>query len=148
MILRVNEIYRGEASRQFQLIVTAAEERIDNWHAFRPLAILGLALAEQKDPNLVLTAKMNFLGLDKANGLSEAMQARLINRCGGLPEVQRQLCSSNIGWTMKVLFINRTAKDYLVRPKTRVSFRGRTISMSQMSQATALLSSSSPISYR
>jgi hypothetical protein len=30
MILRVDEIYRDEASRLFQLVVTAAQERIDN----------------------------------------------------------------------------------------------------------------------
>lgn len=128
MILRTDESYREEASRLFQLVATAAEERPDNWHTVRPLTILGMALAEKKDPNLVLTAKMNFLSLAEANSLCETMRDRLTSRCGGLLEVQRQLRNPSLGWTSKVLFMHRTARDFLVQPKTRALLRGRTMS--------------------
>jgi hypothetical protein len=78
MISRVDESYRVEASRLFQLVDAAAEEQPDNWHNVRPLTILGLALVEENDPDLVFTAQTNFLSLQEANNLCERMRDRVI----------------------------------------------------------------------
>jgi len=100
MILRVDESYRNEASRIFQLVATAAEKIPDNWYSVCPLTILGLALAEEKDLNMVITAHVNCLSLHEANSLCEMMRHRVTTGCGGLLEVQRPLSDQNLNWTL------------------------------------------------
>jgi hypothetical protein len=127
MMARVDETYREEASRLFQLVATAASKRHDNWCPERSLTILGLAFAEEKNPNFAVEAEVDFIDESQANSLCEQMTHRLISRCGGLLEVQRTTGhSASRPSVMKVLYMHRTVKDYIERDTTREVLRSRT----------------------
>jgi hypothetical protein len=127
MVLRVDETYREEASRLFQLVAAAADDRPDNWVYARPLTILGIALAEDKDHDLPLTANMHFMDGVEVKNRCEAMMHRLISRCGGLLEIQRAGYAGDEAIpTMKVSYMYRTVKDYLETTETRILLKGRT----------------------
>jgi 23S rRNA C2498 (ribose-2'-O)-methylase RlmM len=60
MVLRVDESYQKEASRLYELVAAATNSRSDDWKVVTPLSIFALSLAEEKNPNLVLTAPRRF----------------------------------------------------------------------------------------
>ncbi len=127
MILRVDESYQSEASRLYQLIGAAANGREDDWRLVSPLTLLAICLAEEKDQNLVLTAKMQFPTKEDILSRCRITADRITSRCGGLLEIHdggqpRQQISPNF----KVSYLHRTVKDCLEKWETQAILKGRT----------------------
>ena len=120
MVIRVDEIYKVEASRFFQLIA-AALDRKDDWRTVQPLTIQTLALAEDDDPDFVFKADSEFLSAYNIQSRIEELDVRLRKCCGGLLETQFGKSSLRVVTpTMKVSYIHRTVKDYLDDPETGI----------------------------
>ncbi|CAG8981702.1 hypothetical protein HYALB_00006575 [Hymenoscyphus albidus] len=82
MILKVDESYKKEASQLYQLVAAATNGRDDDWKVVSPLSIFAVALAEEKDSNLILTAKRPFLDHSKIKPRCHQMASRLTSRSG------------------------------------------------------------------
>jgi hypothetical protein len=87
MVLRVDESYREEASRLYQIVAAAVDSRPDDWTSGIYLTILGVVFVE-KDSDLAITAQMQFLEQAEVCSRCQRMTYRLVSRCGGLLEVQ------------------------------------------------------------
>lgn len=77
-----------------------------------PIALVVLAYAEGKDPNLALTAKIKSGKQSEIQSRCQTMASRVVSRCGGLPEIQNgDLLRDEVAPNMKVSYLHRTAKD-------------------------------------
>jgi hypothetical protein len=127
MILKVDDVYQEEASRLYQLIAAAADNRDDDWKMVAPLNIFALALAEERDPDLALTAKLHFLSRSEIKSRCKHMASRLASRTGGLLEVQYGGHSRDkIYPRTKVSYLHRTVKDCLEKWETQTILKERT----------------------
>lgn len=127
MVLRVDESYRREALRLYQIVAAAVDSRPDDWTDGIHLTILGVVFAEEKDSDLAITAQMRFLEQAEVYSRCQRMMYQLVSRCGGLLEVQNgDHPRDEVTPNMKVSYMHRTVKDYLEKNDTRVLLRCRT----------------------
>lgn len=127
MILKVDSVYQEEAARLYQLIAAAANRRDDDWKIVAPLNILALALAEDRNPDLALTAKLHFLSRSEIWSRCKYMSSRLTSRTGGLLEIQHgDRSRDQISPRMNVSYLHRTVKDCLEKWETQALLKDRT----------------------
>jgi len=125
MIFKIDEVYREETSKLFQVVTCALEaESKDASLRSRSGAftILTLSFAVEKDPTLVLTAEQDFLTKKQVLERCKRMEITVRTRSGGLIEVQYghlDRYKVPVDPKMKVAYLHRTVQDYLERPETR-----------------------------
>ncbi|KAI9729191.1 MAG: hypothetical protein M1834_007098 [Cirrosporium novae-zelandiae] len=121
MVLNVDNIYKEDASRFFQLI-DASQARPNDWDDLGQFTILTLAMAMEEDQDLALKAKANFLSTSEMVSKCKEMEVRLRTRCGGLLEVQLEDAKSDkVTPNMSVTYLHRTVRDFLVEKQTRAA---------------------------
>lgn len=113
MIMKVEDIYKQDASRLFQLVAEAVPKPGD-WRAAEILSVYTLSIAMKQ--SLDLTKEMESRPLDSKK-LTEAckrMDIVLKNACGGLLEIQFGKFKTTTPLpSMKVTYLHRTVKDFL-----------------------------------
>lgn len=96
------------------LLVLLRNGREDDWRLVSTLPPLAICFAQERDQNLVLTARMHFLGREEILSRCRRTADRITSRCGGLLEVHdggrpRHHITPN----MKISYLHRTVKDCL-----------------------------------
>ncbi|KAM0152038.1 hypothetical protein ACHAQE_008220 [Botrytis cinerea] len=118
MILKVNDIYKEEASRLFQLVNKATEEPGD-YRTAELLSVYTLYLANKRSINLTHELVKGRVSEEEILQYCKKLNIALKARCGGLLEIQYgRIKSAAPRPMMKVGYLHRTAHDFILKEKT------------------------------
>lgn len=135
MLLRIDPVYRLQASQIFQLV--QADQGEDNDTGFNnsvertPLTVLRLAFADIEDAiSIAVESPIALLTADEITSICEWMDQKLKSRCAGLLGTSKSKTIRD--WTdntrcevlkysidSRVAYLHRTARDFLSRPETQ-----------------------------
>jgi len=114
MILKVDDIYKEEASRLFQLVDKATEEPGD-WRPAELLSVYTLYLANKQSINLTHELKQSRATEQEVLQSCKSLDIALKARCGGLLEIQYgKLKTAAPQPMMKVAYLHRTVRDFIL----------------------------------
>ncbi|KAK6595017.1 hypothetical protein H4I96_10748 [Botrytis cinerea] len=118
MILKVNDVYKEEASRLFQLVNKATEEPRD-YRTAELLSVYTLYLANKRSINLTHSLTKGRVSEKEIIQYCKKLDIALKARCGGLLEIQYGRIKSAVPRPMmKVGYLHRTAHDFILKEKT------------------------------
>ncbi|KAI9154954.1 P-loop containing nucleoside triphosphate hydrolase [Paramyrothecium foliicola] len=117
IIFNADRFYESERGIIFRLVQAASA--IDA--PLTELTLFQLALASELD--LVSAVKPPNLTQQMIEEKSQNMTTRVITRCGGLLEIQKQVSMIDHSPGLGVSFLHRTVKDYLDEEETRLQLR-------------------------
>ncbi|CZR67110.1 uncharacterized protein PAC_17009 [Phialocephala subalpina] len=120
MIKNLDEDYRGEGVRFFQL-AHAAQSMESELRDVEPMTVLCLAFIEEdeaKFPGIVTAFAKN---RDLVRSRCQRIGQRLKTRTAGLLEVQ-QGNNKEVNSKMKVQYLHRTVRDFLITPEVQAIF--------------------------
>lgn len=114
MVLKVDDIYKEEASRLFQLVDKATEQEGD-WRPAELLSVYTLFLANKQSINLAEELKQKRATEAEILQFCKRMDVVLKARCGGLLEIQYgKLKTATPRPSMKVAYLHRTVRDFIL----------------------------------
>lgn len=128
MVFKIDEVYEAEASQIFQ-IVDRSQSKDDDWTHVDPLTIFGLYMALENDLNFAIVTQSGFLSPVEILSVCAEMQNKLRTRCGGLLEVSypgNKISDASDPPNLKVAYLHRTVRDFLLSQETRVVLANRT----------------------
>jgi hypothetical protein len=128
MVFKIDEVYEAEASQIFQ-IVDQSQSKDDDWTHVDPLTIFGLYMALEGDLNFAIVTKSGFIPPLEILSVCGEMQNKLRTRCGGLLEVPHpgnKISDANDPPNLKVTYLHRTVRDFLLSQETRIVLAKRT----------------------
>ncbi|KAK3368778.1 hypothetical protein B0H63DRAFT_81443 [Podospora didyma] len=127
MVHRVDEVYRTEASRMFQLVAEVMKiPRVKDLWPLGLVSLLVLDFAVENDVTMILAASRDFLSGDGVRQLSQDAATRVITRSGGLLELSHHGRGTNVSPYATVSYMHRTVKDYVQTPQTQHMLQQRT----------------------
>jgi hypothetical protein len=114
MVLKVDDIYKEEASRLFQLVDKATEQE-DDWRPAELFSVYTLYLANKQSINLTSEVKQRRSTEEEILQSCKRMDIVLKARCGGLLEIQYgKLKTTTPRPIMKVAYLHRTVRDFIL----------------------------------
>ncbi|KAF4461057.1 P-loop containing nucleoside triphosphate hydrolase [Fusarium albosuccineum] len=108
-MITVEDVYKLDRSRIFRLVHTAADLK----GPLAELTLLEMAIAMDAELDIALTAAPDFLTQEEINRKSSDIAFKVVTRCGGLLEVQRQVSMEESSPGLEVSYLHRTVKEYL-----------------------------------
>ncbi|KAF7907807.1 hypothetical protein BELL_0935g00040 [Botrytis elliptica] len=118
MILKINDIYKEEASRLYQM-VNKATEKPGDYRTAELLSVYTLYLANKQSINLNHELSKKRVSEDEVLQGCKTLDVALKARCGGILEIQfGRTKSAAPRPTMKVGYLHRTAHDFILKEKT------------------------------
>lgn len=109
MIFRVENIYKEDSSRIFRLVHAATDVN----GPLTELTLLQLAIAVDTGVDIALTATPDYFTQQQIDERSRNIAVRVLSRCGGLLEIQRQVSMEEASPGLELSYLHRTVKEYL-----------------------------------